>query len=103
MVRRKRGVAPVIDPAIEPVRFMKIPPFVYVYEITNGNMSEVAKWADATMTRDTEDRPLIILRKMPPPYNKGYVGDLVVKSESGDRRIAKKDEFFSIYVVAPED
>lgn len=98
MVRRSKVVT---DPKDGPVRYMKIPPFVEVYEITNSNLSAVAAWADANVSTDELERPVVILRKMAPPYNKGRIGDLVVKSESGDRRIATKDTFFDLYVVAP--
>lgn len=101
MARRAKLAAVNVNPAIEPVRYMKIPPFVEAYEITHSNLNAVAAWADANVSADDQERPVLILRKMPPPYNKGRVGDLVVKSESGDRRIASKDTFLDIYVVAP--
>lgn len=101
MAPRKK-IAPLPDPTAGPVRYMKIPPFVQAYEISHTNIRDVARWADANVSSDDQGKPLVILRKMPPPYNKGYVGQVVVKDENGDRRIASRDQFFDLYVPAPE-
>ncbi len=98
----RKQSAPNLDPTSAPVRYMKVPPFVEVMEITETNARAVGEWSSATVSRDDTGKTVVILRKMPPPYNKGRAGDLVVKNENGEFRIANKYQFLDVYVVAPE-
>ena len=99
----RKSVLANTDPTVSPVRYMKVPPFVEAYEITEDNVASVGRWAQATVTRDETGKPVLILRKLSPPYNKGRIGDFVVKSDSGDLRIANKFQFLDVYVIAPKE
>lgn len=99
----RKATAPLLNIKLKPVRYMKVPPFVEVMEVTADNLNEVAAWAGGSVNRDSANLPIIILRKQSPPYNKAWVGDLVVRDGDGNFRVAKSSAFFDQYVVAPVD